>query len=116
MYFTDIKMVETDGECAFPDEFPIDGEGCYFLAQEDPRTLTADEMQRVDEVVALLEAQYVFYPERIGQVCGIDICGPSITRVNSHSFADRGSCSPLVMELTDESRELIDALWQSFRD
>jgi len=116
MYFTDIKMVETDEECQFPDEFPIDGEGCYFLAQEDPRTLTAEEMQRVDEVLAALSAKYVFHPERIGRTCGFDICGPTSTNVNGHYFSDSGSCSPLVLELTDESRELIDALWQSFRD
>ena len=108
-------IVSVDGDCDTRGDFAIDGEGCYRAAPLTTRLLTAEEMQRVDEMLAMLEADLVFHPERIGQVCPIAFCAPDTTQVNDHYFATNACGVPLGLELTDASREQLTAMWQSFR-
>lgn len=112
----DIVEADESVECGTEGTFAIDGEGCFMFLPLTTRILTAEEMQRVDDVVAILEADFAFRPERLFDVCGIEVCGPTTTRVNNHYFSD-STCGVVMDEtLTPESEQALLDLWESFRN
>lgn len=113
---SEFETVEVDpdsAECIQMSGSLID-DVCYVPAEQTTRLLSVAEVQRVDEVLALLEEETLIDLSRVGVPCDSDPCGYVFGRVNQRTYQS-GSCPGAVSrQLTAESSEALRNLWLSF--